>query len=263
MIVWALFDSGNGCYTQGAELFNQSVDQSAVEIYPIGIDIESKNNHFINLNLADYSRMFGDNKLFDELDKLPKPDLIIASPPCESWSVASAMWGGNASWKQETGAVNRELSKFTVRSRADYDLPHVQFKYDRSFLNRINGELCIYNTIEIIKRYEPKVYVIENPASSRIWYYVNDILNFSIPFDNLAHYHCYGYPLRKPTRFKSNINLRLKSNNKLPPTMGFKYFSKSYNERSNIPLDLIVDIYKAVNQYLTNPIGVPSERLLF
>lgn len=94
MIVWALFDSGNGCYTQGAELFNQSIDQSAIEIYPIGIDIESKNNHFINLNLADYSRMFGDNKLFDELDKLPKPDLIIASPPCESWSVASAMWGG-------------------------------------------------------------------------------------------------------------------------------------------------------------------------
>ena len=77
MIVWALFDSGNGCYTQGAELFNQS--NQSVEIYPIGIDIESKNNHFINLNLADYSRMFGDNKLFDELDKLPKPDLIIAS----------------------------------------------------------------------------------------------------------------------------------------------------------------------------------------
>ncbi|HHF3737592.1 TPA: DNA methyltransferase, partial [Haemophilus influenzae] len=176
MIVWALFDSGNGCYTQGAELFNQLVNQS-VNIYPIGMDIECKNNHFINLNLADYGRMFGDNKLFDELDKLPKPDLIIASPPCESWSVASAMWGGNASWKQETGAVNRELSKFTVRGRADYDLPHVQFKYDRSFLNRINGELCIYNTIEIIKRYNPKVYVIENPASSKIWHYVNDILN--------------------------------------------------------------------------------------
>ena len=28
MIVWALFDSGNGCYTQGAELFNQSVNRS-------------------------------------------------------------------------------------------------------------------------------------------------------------------------------------------------------------------------------------------
>ena len=46
MIVWALFDSGNGCYTQGAELFNQSVSQSvnqSVKIYPIGIDIESRN----------------------------------------------------------------------------------------------------------------------------------------------------------------------------------------------------------------------------
>lgn len=171
--------------------------------------------------------------------------------------------GGNASWKQETGAVNRELSKFTVRSRADYDLPHVQFKYDRSFLNRINGELCIYNTIEIIKRYEPKVYVIENPASSKIWHYVNDILNFQIPFDNLAHYNLYNYPLRKPTRFKSNINLGLRNNHKSKPQQQWEDFSKSYNERSNIPLELIVDIYKAVNQYLTNPIGVPSERLLF
>ena len=88
MIVWALFDSGNGCYTQAAKEF------PGIEIYPIGIDIEGKNDHFINLNLADYSRMFGDNTLFDTLDKLPKPDLIIASPPCESWSVASAMWGG-------------------------------------------------------------------------------------------------------------------------------------------------------------------------
>lgn len=41
MIVWALFDSGNGCYTQGAELFNQLVNQS-VNIYPIGMDIECK-----------------------------------------------------------------------------------------------------------------------------------------------------------------------------------------------------------------------------
>lgn len=87
MIVWALFDSGNGCYTQAAK------EYSDIEIYPIGMDIENKNDHFINLNLADYSRMFGDNTLFDTLDKLPSPDLIIASPPCESWSVASAMWG--------------------------------------------------------------------------------------------------------------------------------------------------------------------------
>lgn len=188
MIVWALFDSGNGCYTQAA------MQADGVEIYPIGIDIENKNSHFISLNLADYGRMFGDNRLFDVLDGLPKPDLIIASPPCESWSIASVMWGGNASWKQEKG-VNRNLSKFTIRNRVDYELPHVQFKYERSFFNRINGELCIYNTIEIIKRYQPKVFIIENPASSRIWHYISDILNFNIKYENLTYYNNYGYPI--------------------------------------------------------------------
>lgn len=34
MIVWALFDSGNGCYTQGAELFNQLVNQSVSQYIP-------------------------------------------------------------------------------------------------------------------------------------------------------------------------------------------------------------------------------------
>src|SRR5699024_3212529 len=90
MIVWALFDSGNGSYTKVVEKYFRN----EIEIYPIGIDIENKNDHFINLDLADYSYLFGDNKLYDALDKLPKPDLIIASPPCESWSVASAMRGG-------------------------------------------------------------------------------------------------------------------------------------------------------------------------
>ena len=88
MIVWALFDSGNGCYKRSAEKFSE------IEIYSIGLDIENKNNHFVNLNLADYSYLFGNNEMYSTLDKLPHPDLIIASPPCESWSVASAMKGG-------------------------------------------------------------------------------------------------------------------------------------------------------------------------
>lgn len=40
MIVWALFDSGNGSYTKAAKEFPE------IEIYPVGIDIENKNNHF-------------------------------------------------------------------------------------------------------------------------------------------------------------------------------------------------------------------------
>lgn len=247
MIVWALFDSGNGCYSQAAEVFNRE-ENGEVEIYAIGVDRENKSSRFIKLDLADYSRIQGDKTLFDTLDRLPAPDLIIASPPCESWSVASAMWGGNASWKQESD----KLSRFTIRGKSDYDLPQVQFKYDRSFLNRVNGELCIYNTVEIIKRYKPSVFIIENPASSRIWHYLKDILSFDPPFENLTHYNCYGYPIKKPTRFKSNLNLNLKTSN-TPASKSWDEFSKSYNERSNIPISLIVDIYKSVLSHLGNP----------
>lgn len=134
MIVWALFDSGNGSYFKSAQKFEE------IEIYSIGLDIENKNDHFINLNLADYSYLFKDNTLFDTLDNLPKPDLIIASPPCESWSVASAMRGGDGLFEPQI-----PLSRFTVRDFKDYE--GYQFKPVKSFLNRVNGELCIFNTI--------------------------------------------------------------------------------------------------------------------
>ena len=88
MITWALFDSGNGCYKQVADTIDD------IEIYSVGLDVANKNTHFINLNLASYDYVSKNNPIYKELDKLPTPDLIIASPPCESWSVASAMWGG-------------------------------------------------------------------------------------------------------------------------------------------------------------------------
>lgn len=245
VIIWALFDSGNGCYTQVAKNYDE------IEIYPIGIDIENKNDNFINLNLADYSRLFNNDKLFVELDKLPKPDIILASPPCESWSVASTMKDGNACWKQETFEDSlflpqRELSKFTIRPKKDYE--NVQFIFEKSIIKRINGELCTINTIEIIKRYKPKVYVIENPFSSKIWGYIDEILGFQIPYENKATYISYNYPITKPTKFKSNIKLPLKY--ELKKGIGFKHFSRRYNERSNIPLELIKVILNASLEYV-------------
>lgn len=58
MIVWALFDSGNGCYSQAAKNFPE------IELYSIGLDKEHKNDHFINLNLATYSIDGKANPLF-------------------------------------------------------------------------------------------------------------------------------------------------------------------------------------------------------
>lgn len=250
MIVWALFDSGNGSYTKAINTLNSS-GEAKIEVYPIGIDIENKNNHFINLNLADYSRLFGDNTLFDELDKLPKPDLIIASPPCESWSNASSMGGdGNACWKKENITDSLFIpqvqpSPFTIRSYSDYESSHINYDYERQFLKRINGELTINNTISIIKRYKPQFWVIENPAGDRIWPYIEDIIGFKIPYKNLTRYNNYDYPLQKRTNFASNVYLDLKKD-VIKPTITMERFSRSYNERSNIPQKLLFEIFKTI-----------------
>lgn len=249
MTVWALFDSGNGSYTKGVKTLNSS-GEADIDIYPIGIDIERKNNHFINLNLADYSRLFGDNTLFNTLDKLPKPDLIIASPPCESWSNASAMCEGNACWKQEDLSDSlfkpqREASMFTIRNASDYEKAYNNYKYDRQFMKRVNGELCAFNTIEIIKRYNPKYFIIENPASGRLWKYIEDVMDFKLPYLNITRYNNYDYPLQKPTKFASNIDLKLKKDI-IKQDVEWKHFSNSYNERSNIPQKLVKTIFKEV-----------------
>lgn len=246
MIVWGLFDSGNGSYFKAAEKMED------VELYSIGLDIENKNSHFINLDLADYSYHFTKkNNIIDTLNKLPKPNLIIASPPCESWSVASAMKDGNACWKQEKGDSLFEpqtpLSRFTIRDYKDFE--RYQFKPEKQLITRINGELTIFHTIQIIKRYKPEVYIIENPAFSRIWEYIERILGFHIEYENLTYYNNYDYPIQKPTRFGSNIDLQLKKHHFLSEgniqTMGW-----SYNERSNIPEKLVIDIFSKVKNYL-------------
>lgn len=233
MIIWSLFDSGNGCYSQ---VFNNKSD---VENYSIGMDKESGSTNYIEVDLADLSGYFGKSKMMDSLSKLPKPDVIIASPPCESWSLGSTMQGGNACWSHTKG------NSFTIRESEEYE--SVQFKQEKSFYNRVNGELTVFNLIKIIRCFEPKIYIIENPAYGKIWEYIDRVLNFKIPYDNLTYYNNYGFDIKKPTKFKSNIYLNLKTDN-VPSTIDFRKASRSYNVRSNIPLLLIEDIYKRLKE---------------
>ena len=156
------------------------------------------------------------------------------------------MKNGNACWKQEKledylFGTQKELSRFTIRNNRDY--ANYQFKYEKSFRNRINGELCIFNTIQIIKKYNPTFYIIENPAFGRIWDYITEVVGFELEFENFVRYSNYDYPLQKPTRFSGNIELNL-NNEKTKGKVPFKNFSKSYNERSNIPIKLVKEIFE-------------------
>lgn len=240
MIIWSLFDSGNGCYSQ---VFSK---KEGVTNISVGLDKEKgTSDSHLNIDLADLSAYFGKSKLIEALETLPKPDVIIASPPCESWSVASAMNGGNACWKHTKG------ESFQVREKADYEA--VQFKQEKSFYNRMNGELTVFNLIQIIKHFEPKVYIIENPAHGKIWEYIEKVIGFTLDFDNLTYYNNYGFDNRKPTRFKSNIDLGLKSEN-IPNKTTWqkqKRIGGSYNTRSNIPLPLVETIYNRIEQTLS------------
>lgn len=249
MHIWGLFDDGNGCYRQAVDEYNMNVGGQHT-ITSIGIG-----DACINQDIA-INTLHKPNALWEQLDKLDKPDVILASPPCESWSVASAMKGGNACWKQEKDmTINlfgeyEQGSKFTIRNHIDYE--NYQFKYDKSFLTRINGEMCIYNTLKIIERYKPKVFVIENPAYGRIWEYIANVIGFNIKYENLTYYNNYGYPIKKATKFGSNIDLKLLNEN-VKAEIGLKHYSNGsnrYNTRSNIPIGLVTDILKRCEQYI-------------
>lgn len=264
MIVWALFDSGNGCYTQAAHKYFPNI-----EIYPIGIDIENKNNHFINLDLSDFSEIFtGTNKIFERLDQLPKPDIILASPPCESWSLATSIKNGTNYW-QTNQQINTLFgayivpTHFTLQTRANFDKGiekrggHFNASWNKTIYNRVNGELCAVNTMRVIKRYNPKIWVIENPLTSKIWEYYRQIHGFN-GIRNTAHYNFYdGEFLKKPTVFYSNIYLDLKTTRKRSKVImrnkgdGRKVIY-GYNNRSNIPLPLIKKILETCEDGLKN-----------
>lgn len=259
MVIWALFDSGNGCYKQVGDTMED------IEIYSVGLDIENKNSHFLHLNLADYSRLFGSNDLWDALDKLPQPDLIIASPPCESWSIASAMHEGNACWKREIlnewSVGKKDASPFTVRDLSDYD----GYGYNplKQVMKRVNGELCTLNLTEIIRKYNPKYWIIENPELSKIWEYMPRVLGFELPYENKVKYSNYGYDIDKPTRFSGNLHLNLDDVKRVVTTKNFKDIH-GYNVRSNIPLELVEVIFnKVLDSWRKGIVGEPLAPLEF
>lgn len=84
----------------------------------------------------------------------------------------------------------------------------------------------------------------------RLWKYIEDVMDFKLPHLNLTRYNNYDYPLQKPTKFASNLDLGLK-NDIIKQEIEWGKFSKSYNERSNIPKNLVIEIFtKVYNEFL-------------
>lgn len=233
-IIWALFDDGNSCY-------KNAIKNENIEVHNIGINnISMQNYHKIDLSLLN-------DNLFKQLDKLPKPNIILASPPCESWSCADC--GGrmfrnikdNCLWLVKNKQYYIEYNKVCN--------PVKRRNFIKKETNRIIGETTIGATLEIINKYNPNVWVIENPQSSKIWDYIKYHHNFN-GINNITYYSTYDNSFSlKPTNFLSNINLNLRKDK----IRGNKDYMKvnTYNNRSNIPYSLINNIIEEIIKYET------------
>ena len=124
---------------------------------------------------------------------------------------------------------------------------------DLEYANKV-----VKQTIEIIKKLNPKYWIIENPQTGLL---KNQGFMKGIPFTD-ASYCKYGMPYRKQTRFWNNIGLKLKvckkdcgmmRNNKHIGSCGNgrkKYTDRSYTklEKYAIPRSLCLSIIKQIEE---------------
>lgn len=234
--MWALYDDAQSSYKNAIKKYFDG----EIEVHSVGINdivfTENENYfyHKIDLSLANFN-------LFKELSQLPKPDFIFASPPCESWSGADC-----------NGKMFRSIDEdnnWRVMNKRHYDEynktchPVKRRYFLQKEQGRILGESTLGATISIIEHFKPKIWIIENPQTSKMWEFQRNHWGFTGPdmFENLAYYSAYDENFSpKPTIFKSNVKLNLHSKrvagNKEHMAKG------SYSKRSSIPSELIKSI---------------------
>jgi len=186
---------------------------------------------------------FGTAKI--ELDKYPKPDVIFASPPCESWVSLSV--GHVCKYTTEIGFNLHWKNKWTP---FDF-LP----KHKATRINGVNTAHCL---AEIIKHYKPQFWAIENGSTSLLFDYLKEFCDLN-GYKNKCKYGCYNFDILKPTIILSNQILTLKNwtprqrltnvarrtkayNNKAR-NLSIRFLS-GYRERSRVPADLYKDIIR-------------------
>ena len=257
IICWALFDSETGDYTSTIHKYFDD----CVDVYGVGMSHYGKNNpRYLNFNLADFSELFDGVGIGKKLLKsLPKPDIIVASPPCESWSHMTSINNGNIHWKRYASKLFPENKIFQLQD-VDVATGFVKNNGIKTFYGRVNGELCHQNTWEIIKTTKPKVFMVENPDNYS-WDYIHKYVAGGVPkmFLNKLGYSAYepGRFSPKPEIFASNIKLNLKqtfvqkNGNSIKSSCDTNGFiGRNYSTRSKIPEMAIKDFLDQAIAYI-------------
>jgi len=238
IVIWALYDDADSSYKNAIKNHFDGI----FEVHSVGINnvtfLEKENYfyHLIDLSLNNFN-------LIKQLTKeLPKPDVILASPPCESWSGADC-----------AGKMFRSIQSdghWIVMNSRYYDEynkkahPVKRRFFSQKERGRILGESTIGATIEIIRHFNPTVWIIENPQTSKSWDFQEHHWDFN-GIENLTFYSSYNSNFSpKPTIFKSNLKFELKKEKNKGNN---DHMARgSYSKRSSIPLELIKEILNQV-----------------
>lgn len=184
-VIWSLFDSETA--------ITQQLNSDEYIVYSIGLPSSSAvTDNFIKIDLSKRSCL---TKLY----KLPKPDIIFASPPCETWVTLNI---GNVKFFQ------RNYNEHNLYWQKNFKGNNYMIKH-RAL--RLFGQKTAYFTAEIIKKFKPKLWCIENGSSSLIFKYINNYHKLQ-GNQNKTYYSSYdniNFGL-KPTTIYSNLKMNLR-----------------------------------------------------
>ena len=217
----------------GSRSIGKAAEKLGYEVFSVDIENFEGINYVVDILNFDYS-------------KVPFiPDIIWASPPCEKWSLACGVEGGNIYWE----SIKEHGKTVGIKPRENFNVTakYTILKTPKKVEDERNLHISILNkTLEIIDHYKPAAYFIENPFGFMRFY-----LKDKVGHINECTYCQYGYPYRKPTNIFSNLKLELKhckigagchSNNLYNRGKSNKSREKSivktYYERSKIPSEL-------------------------
>ncbi len=234
IVVWDLFGGGqNSVYNAIGKNTN------IYDIYTFDVTEPTRKNH-IKLDLSQ-------DNIVEIFKQFPKPDIIVSSTLCQSFScVLNMKGGGTCFWK-----YNEDKTKLVHRSIEEFERLKGGFTKNLDAETQLYiaklGKKCIDNTIDLIKFYKPKYWYIENPKHSLLWKYItlnrDDFYNPEHVFINEASYGKYGFLTTKPTFFMSNIKMELLKGKIDPPYTiqeidGVKYYVLKDDPKTKVPKSL-------------------------
>ena len=219
----------------GTQSVRKALDQMNIDYEYYGIDIYSPEEENIILDLSQDDIV---EKVVASLPKNWEPDFIWASPVCNKFSISTAVKGGN---------IYFEKTKQGIKPRENME-PLLNSSWKHTTKESIDYEtklhLKLVKNMQLIIDYYNVNFVIENPRTSYMVYYLNPLYVI-----NKVDYCMYGFDYKKPTTIYSNYNLGLKTcNHKIHKMDVWNFRDKkqigNYADRASVPPLLIQEILR-------------------